>query len=400
MRMDEISRFSLPTDTIFGLGTTSRLGTETKRLGITRAMVITDAGVRNAGILDEALASLENSGIPFIIFDQTPSDPDTRVIDTTVSLARESGCNGVIAAGGGSALCAGKATASMMTNKGNIRDYAGAGKFVNPPLPCIAIPTAAGSGSEVSKVTIITDEERADKMSIVNFGHAPKVAIVDPMMVRTTLRTQAVASGIDALTHAIEAFYSKQATPLTDGIAVAAIKMIDRNFRPAVLGDDFEAKANMLFASTTANIACGNAGLCLSHAMNHAVNYLIKARGYPPVSYGLIHGICLPISMEFNMPACESKLATLAISLGLGNRGESELELAAKTIARIKELLFALGALRRLPWETIPSTELEEMSQITLGKSQAFDNPRRPTETEMIALFEKTLVGWEPSKAN
>ena len=394
MTMQRMSTFSVPTQIIFGLGSSGQVGLECKRLGISKALIVTDSGVKNAGVLQEAFASLEDNAVPFVLFDQAPPDPDTQVVANLVDLLKENMCDGVVTAGGGSALCTGKATSLLASNGGNIRDYEGVDKFRNPPLPCIAIPTTAGSGSEVSKVTIITDEHTKLKMVITGFANAPKVAILDPLLLKSLPRGQAVASGVDALTHAIEAVYSRSATPLTDAIALAAMEMMARHFCPAVLGDELEAKGQMLLASTMANIACGNASLGLIHAMNLGLTYLYKSRSYVPVPYGLIHAICLPHVLEFNLAASETKFALMAKALGVKEGCGDDRRLAKQAIEWVKELLITLDTPRRLPWQGVSINDLEEVSKIVLAAPMASQNPRKASESEVVYLCQRALEGW------
>jgi alcohol dehydrogenase len=394
MRIPDMSVFSVTTQILFGYGSSAQVGPEAKRLGISKALVVTDKGVNGAGILKDAFASLEKSGIPFDVFDEVPSDPDERVIANSVSLLNKNNCDGVITAGGGSALVAGKATALVGSNGGTIRDYAGVNKYRIPPLACIAIPTTAGSGSEVSKVTVITNEHTKLKMLIIGSNNAPNAAILDPFLLRSLPRSQAVDSGVDALTHAIEAVCARDATPLTDAIALSAIDMIAGNFCGAVLGEDLEAKARMLFGSTMANIACGNAGLGLSHALNLGITQLYKKHVYEPVPYGTIHAICLPHVLDFNLPTCTNKFALIAKSLGVKGADEDTFSLSDRGIRKVKELLSSLNTARKLPWQDVPREQLREVSELVLSTPLAAQNPRKANTSEIVNLLRKCLEGW------
>ncbi len=389
-----ITRFGVPTDIIYSLGSLGLLGEEVKKLKGTRVFFVTDPGVNAAGVLEQAFRSLQDGGISVVLCDQAPPDPDTQVIQQLAEKLKESHCDCVVTAGGGSALCTGKGVALMATNPGTIRDYSGADRYPNPPLSCIAIPTTAGSGSEVSRATIITDERTMRKMGIRGSTNAPRVAILDPMVLESVPKNQAIASGVDAWTHAIEAYCSIRATPLTDAIAFAAMETIAHNLCPSILADDLEAKSRMLLASSMANIACGNAGLGLVHAMNGAITYTYSSRGYPPVAYGLIHAICLPHVLEFNLPACEGKFASMAKAFGVNGDDKSEAELARMGIQRLKELLLAIDAPRKLPWENVQADDVVEMARVVLERAAVNPNPRKYAERDLISLFEKALLGW------
>jgi alcohol dehydrogenase class IV len=396
MALSELTRFSIPTEVVYGINALELLGVEAKRLGAIRALVVTDKGVKDSGVLDRALLSLKNSDIPCAVFHQTPQDPDSQLVDSLVGLIKkEDGCNCVVGLGGGSVLCAAKAAALVATNGGNIRDYAGVERYQRPPLTCIAVTTTAGSGAEVSKVTVMTDDLSKHKMGIIGFTNAPRLAILDPLLLVSLPKSQAVASGADAFTHAIEAYLSARATPLTDTIALKAIEIISANFCPSVLTDDLEAKSNMLFASTIANMACGNAGLGLSHALEPAITYMCNIRGYEPFSYGMIHAICLPHVLKFNLPARESKFASMADAMGLSWSGASIGELGKAAIERVKDILIALDAPKKLPWKEVPPEDLEGMVNAVLEHGKAHPNPRKYNREDLITLFENIIQGWD-----
>ncbi len=395
MKMYELLRFSVLTEVIFGLHSSSQLGVECKKWGATRVLVVTDANV--AKILDEALDSLKNEGVPYVIYDKAPIDPTTEDINQVKAFLLENGCDFVVTAGGGSAMCTGKGTALMATNEGNIRDYRGRDQYKNSPLPCIAIPTTAGSGSEVSKFTIFEDEVTHTKMVAGGINSAPKVAILDPLLLRSVPLGQAVGSATDALSHCIEALVAKGATPLTDGLAVTAMEMLVRSYKPSILGQNLDAMGEMLYAASVANFACGNAGLGLAHGINLGLTHLynLKPQQYPEVVYGDLHQILLPIVMEFNLPAAEDKFAAMASVLGADDYGKSQSAMAAESVQLVKELLASVGAVRKLSWKGIADEDLQEIARVTLPSQQASSNGRRSTEADVIELVKKALAGWE-----
>ena len=395
MKMYELLRFSVLTEVVFGLHSSGQLGVECKKWGATKVLVVTDATV--AKILDEALDSLKKEGVPYVVWDKAPIDPTTEDINEVKAFLLENGCDFVVTSGGGSAMCTGKGTALMATNEGNIRDYKGRDRYKNPPLPCIAIPTTAGSGSEVSKFSIIEDEKTHIKMVAGGINSAPKVAILDPLLLRTVPRRQAIGSATDALAHCIEALVAKGATPLTDGLALNAMEMIVRNFKPSILGEELDAIGEMLFAASVANFACGNAGLGLSHGINLGLTHLYntKPQQYPEVVYGDVHQILLPIVMEFNLPADEAKFAAMAKVLGAREEGKSQGELAAESIPLVKQLLASVGAVSKLPWKGIADEDLELVARVTLPSQQASANGRRSSEADIMSLVKQSLAGWE-----
>lgn len=398
--MEEISRYHVPTEVIFGVGSLKLLGSEARKLGIRKALWVTDPGPKLAGVLEPGLSSMKAAGVDVLVFDGVPPDPTTLVVAQAAKVARENGCDGLIASGGGSGMGAGKATAILAANSGDdIREYVGKSVLPRPGLTCITIPTTAGSGCEVSRfATAVSDERTQTKLGILYMS--AKVAILDPLILKSVPRSQAVASGADAWCHAIEALCSKRATPVTDAIAIRAIDIINKSFLPSVLADDMDAKAEMLRASSMANMACGNAGLGLSHAINAPLTTYFLTHNYSHVAYGNLHAICLPLVMEYNLPACEGKLALIARAFGISQEARSQTQLAGAAVERVKEVLATAGAPRRIPWENVPEADLNELARGILTRIGSFPNPRVPTEAEIVwgCSIRRCAVGKE--KAN
>lgn len=225
-------------------------------------------------------------------FTDVRQNPDVACVSRGVEAFRAAQADLVVAVGGGSPMCAAKAIALIATNGGTIRDYEGFGKVSQRPLPTICLPTTAGSGTEVSAVTIITDEKRHIKMAIGSPLAFPPLAILDPELLLTLPFRQAAASGMDALSHAIEACLTTQATPLTNALALGAIRLMGENLVRAAKTRDLEAKGACLLASSMANMACGNARLGLNHALTWPISSLFG------VPHGLANGIMLPYALE------------------------------------------------------------------------------------------------------
>jgi alcohol dehydrogenase class IV len=373
--------FSTPTQVGFGEGVSAKAGEIAKGMGATRVFVVTDPGVAKAGILSGALDSIHEAGLALTLFDQAPLDPTLADAQRIGEAAKAFGADLVIAAGGGSGLCAGRSAAMAATN-GDLRGCTGHEKYANDPLPVIAIPTTAGSGSEVSKHVTLTDERTGRKTGIDGYTNAPKVALLDPALVQGVPRAVAVASGIDAFLHALEAYLSTRATPLTDAIALDAFERI-WDLLPRALAGDARAKGDMLFASSTANIACGNAGLTLVHAMNGGVTYCFKARGHQPVAYGMIHGALMPPILRFFIPAAAARFARLGPIVGVAN-GDP-----AAVVETIVAWARACGAPPTLPWGRIPDADIDLIVEETLARQRP--SPRQPTRDEARAIVLEAL---------
>lgn len=400
-----IFTFYLPTRIIHGPGSVNETGNQFKALGATKALVVTDKGVNGAGLVEGVLQSLQKSKIPYVVFDEVEEDPGGATVAKGAKLAVKEKCNGIVVIGGGSPICAARGMGVVVTNGGAIEEYAGIGKASNPPLPLIAIPTTAGAGTEVSQFIVLkAPKEFRTKMVAGSPMYFPKVAILDPLLLKSLPFGQAVASGVDALGHALEACWASFATPITDALALQAVSMLSRHLRSAAMTDDIDAKEACLIASTMANMACGNSRLGLAHTMSSPVEAMFK------VAHGIAIGILLPHVMEFNLPASYERFATLAQALGEVDDGLSEEELALGGLAALKELLTDLDFPSKFPEPKIDRKAIPELAKIVMGgpygiydRGKKFPmnapapsfNLRKATMADVIRLYEKAFDGWE-----
>ncbi|MFC2068669.1 iron-containing alcohol dehydrogenase [Chloroflexota bacterium] len=397
MNIGEVSRFSLPTEIIYSVNSVSLLGSETKRLGGKKAIFLCDPNISASGILENAYHSLSSSGITFIMFDKVPTDPTNEDIDGIVRIAKREGCDCVIGAGGGSVIVATKATALVTNNEGPTIHYVGGeDKYPNPSLLCIIIPTTAGSGTEVSKGTTITDSKTKQKVRIMGYRHAARLAILDPMLLMTVPMFQAIASGVDALTHAIEAYLSELANPLTNSIALKAIEMIMNNFYRSVFTIELEAKGQMLLGSTMANVAVSNTDVGLSHVLNGLLTYIYKVRGLPPMLYGFIHAVMLPPTLEFNLLGCENKVIPLAHAMGVITQEKTVSEIIRGIIEKLDNLLTDLDAPRKLVWRDLSAEDIIEtgikIGRLSLDQAkQGTTVIRKYGKEDLIAILRRVL---------
>ena len=386
MNYDVFYSYHMPTKVVHGFNAINQVGKEAKSLGIRKALLVTDAGVRGAGLINAGLKSLESAGISTVVFDGVEEDPGTKTVAKGIDLLKSEGCNGVVVVGGGSPVCAGKGIALVATNGGSISDYEGFEKYKAPPLPVIGIPTTAGAGSEVSAVFIITDEKRNYKMPIGGVLCHPQVAILDPVLLLNIPYWPGMNAGMDALSHAIGACSTNQATPITDALALASIAMITRNLAASVLTDDLEAKNQQLIASSMANIACGNAKLDLIHALSQPL-------GRYHIAHGLANGVLIPYVMEFNLPVCEDKFAQMALAMGEASDGLTKGELARKAIERVKGLFIETGYPRKLP-DIVDKKDIPDLVKQALAQRGSKFNKRKCNEKELVEIFHKALEGW------
>lgn len=388
MNFDAISDYYMPTRIIHGFGAVAETGKEALSLKIEKALLITDQGVRGAGLIHNTISSLESAGIPVVIFSDVEEDPGTKTVLRAVDILKAGGCNGVVIVGGGSPLCAGKGVALLATNGGLLTDYEGAEKFKMPPLPVIGIPTTAGAGSEVSSTFIITDEKRNYKMAIIGKACFPDVTILDPLLLANIPYWAGMNAAMDALSHAVGACSTNLATPITDSLAITSIAMMVKNMAPAILTSDLEAKNQQLLASVMANIACGNAKLDLIHALSHPL-------GSRHMPHGLANGILIPYVMEFNLPVCTEKFAQMAIAMGEAAPGMTLEDLAGHAIERIKELYIMTGYPIKIPTDIVTEKDIPDMVKQAMTRPMVKFNKRKCSEKEMAAIYRRAFEGWE-----
>lgn len=384
-------QFIFKTTVYHGIGSTELTGGEAAKLGISKAMIITDRGVRKARLLESVQKSLSKSKVAYEVFDQVEEDADVNVMHKIALLIKKTGCNGIVVVGGGSPICAAKGAALEVTNKvKNVRQLEGWNKAKVPPLPIICLPTTAGSGSDVSPGFPVLDYEYQRHFGIGGDLVPPHISILDPLLLTTCPRWPMTFAGIDALSHATEALWSKRSTPLTDAIAFEAIKIIMDNLRKAVLSDSMEAKLNQQLGCTLAMIAGENAGLGALHVIGGVCFNLKGPHGYKC-------GVLLPPIMEFNLPVCEDKFARMAVMLGELPYDKTTAELARLFLRRVKQLLADLDFPRKFEKANLTRKQIPEVIREARRFSPPFleYNLRKVADEDIAHICEATLRGWE-----
>ena len=406
MRTKDVNIFAfyMPTRIVHGPNSVQETGHEFKNLGATKALIVCGKRVEAAGLLEGVLECLRKNAIPYVVFDEVEEDPGGTTVGKGAELALKEKCDGIVVIGGGSSICAARGIAVVLTNGGKIRDYAGLNKASKPPLPLIAIPTTAGSGTEVSQFILLKDEVKGTMMVVGSPMYFPKVAILDPTLLKELPFWQSVAAGIDALSHAIEAYFTTMTTPITDALALSAINLIYHNLRAASTSEDLDAKEACLLGSSMANMACGNARLGLNHGMIVAMEGMFK------IPHGIAIGTLLPYIMEFNLTAGYQRFATLAKIMGELDTGRSMEELAHRSIYALKRLLIDLGFPRKFSEPQIDRKAIPELAKMVMGGLYGGYDPskeyplnaivpstniRKATVKDVIDLYEKAFEGWE-----
>jgi alcohol dehydrogenase class IV len=388
--MPDFWQFSSPTKVMFGNGLSSDFAVELEALGISSAFLISDANLYKSGLLKPVTDSIRESGIKVIgPFTDVPANSSLSTVKACADFAVKNKADGIIALGGGSVLDTAKAANILITHGGDLsNDYSGAQTIPGPLKPLIAIPTTAGTGSEVTQAAVILDTERGTKLSFYDQYLHPSIAILDPLLLKDIPPSLMAATGWDAFTHAIEAYTSLQSNPFSDELALPAVRLIKEAFIPAVTKPkDLEAKGQMLLAATLAGIAFDQAMVGVVHAMAHACGGLSRAH------HGTLNFILLPHGMEYNMPVAFEKYATLAKVLHVNPKFKSTKKLAHLSVKVIRKWQKKLHKICNLPLRLrdvgITRDNLGLIAKKACEDGTSFYNPREVEEQEILKTLER-----------
>lgn len=377
-------QFQTPTKIISGIGSTAEIIKELNDLHAKKVLLITDPGLVQAGVAQQVVEMLKQAAVEVEIFDAVEPDPSIQVATKAAEMAKNVKANVLIALGGGSAIDTAKSAALLVTNGGYLKDYAGVNKVIKPILPLIAVPTTAGTGSEVTIFAVMSDPEKQEKFTISSALIAPAVAVLDPLLTLKLPPSVTAFTGMDALTHAIEAFTSSIAQPATDALALSAIKLVLKHLPVAVgRGDNIKARDGMLQASLLAGIAFNNAFLGLAHAIASPLG------GHFHVPHGLANAVMLPYVMEYNLPTAVRRYAEIGCALGLQAVGDTPRAVAEKTVAAITQLARDINIPEKLSNIGAKEELLPLVARDALKSIQLKFNVRNASEKEILALLQK-----------
>ena len=364
----------------YGAGVADAAGEKAKELGITKALLVTDKGLRKTEVFLRLEDKLGNAGVKTQVFDGVSANPRVADVEAGTKAYQDAGCDGLIAIGGGSPMDTAKAIGIVVTNGGSIRDYEGLHKVRKPLPPLVAIPTTAGTASEASMWSVITDPDRHYKMSIASVFQAPKVALVDPLTTVSMPPAITAATGMDALTHAIEAYVSRFCEPISDALAETAISLISDSLRQATAnGEDLEARDKMMLASLIAGIAFNNSGVGVAHAL------AMPLGGYYDVPHGVANAILLPPTMEYNLMAHPRKFARIAELMGENIEGLAPMDAARKGVEAVRKLSADL----KIP--SLRDVGIKE-EHVPVIAHAAYEDPARVTHLNPIEPSEQDLI--------
>jgi alcohol dehydrogenase len=380
-----IFSFIIAPEIIFGNGAAEKAGIVAKNLGAKRALIITDKAILGAKLLKEVLASLSKDRIEVEIFAEVEAEPSLEMADDAGDRARK--CTLVIGIGGGSSMDVAKTAAILARNGGKARDYEGIDKVPRPGVPKIMIPTTAGSGSELTFTAVLVDKSKHKKLMLHSAHLFAEVAIFDPLLTLSMPPSVTSSTGIDALTHAIEAYVSLRANVITDTLALQAIKLIAENLGQSFRkGSNLIARENMLMGSLLATMAFRNAGLGAVHALAHPLGQICD------IAHGVANGILLPRMMEFNSESSPGKYARIAQAMGKNVDGLLPHEASKRAISAVSQLLHDVKIPRRIRdifKEGLTPDEIERIASSALEEVRYFleNNPKRLILEDAMRIY-------------
>ncbi|WP_019637659.1 iron-containing alcohol dehydrogenase [Paenibacillus fonticola] len=378
--------YYVPSINIMGKGCLQDIGPYIMELNLKKALVVTDKFLMKSGIAGKLLKVLDQIGLDYAVYDEVKPNPTCKNVHDGVEALRANGCDFLISLGGGSPQDTAKGIGIIATNGGHITEYEGIHKSKHKSLPIVAVNTTAGTSAEVTINYVITDEERKVKMVMVDKNSIATISVNDPELMVDKPADLTAATGMDALTHAIEALVTPGAYPVTDATALAAVELIYNNLARTVKnGHDIEAREQMVYAIFLGGLAFNNAGLGYVHAMAHQLGGV----------YDLPHGVCnamlLPIVEEENAKHVPEKFRPIAKAMGMDVNGKSDKECADYVVNAIKELSKEVGIPAKLSELGVTEADLDLLAENAMKDPCAPGNPFIPTKDEVIAMFKKIL---------
>lgn len=378
--------YYVPPVNLMGRGCLKEAGPHIRQLGGSKALVVTDGFLRQSGIADRVLDVLKAEGLEYVVYDDVRPNPTCKNVHDGVERLQREGCDFIVSVGGGSPQDAAKAIGIIAANGGHITEYEGVHKSGSKSMPIVAVNTTAGTSSEVTINYVITDERRKVKMVMVDKNSLASISVNDPELMTAKPADLTAATGMDALTHAIEALVTPGAYPVTDATALATVRLIfDYLPRAVKNGSDIEAREQMVYAIFLGGLAFNNAGLGYVHAMAHQLGGV----------YDLPHGVCnamlLPFVEEENAKHVPEKFRAIARAIGMDDQGREDAECARFVINKISELSREVGIPAKLSELGVDDPDLNLLADNAMKDACAPGNPFQPTKEEVIRLFECIL---------
>lgn len=381
---DSLLKFDVP-EVIFGLGALSKIGQCAKRLGGEKVFLVTDPGIIEAGWVDETIKYLEKEDLKYVVYDNVVTNPRDFQVETGAQLYLQKECDVIVTVGGGSPIDTGKGVAILASNFGSIHDYEGCNKITHPIPPMVCAPSTAGTGADITQFAVVTDTTRHVKMTILSRAIMPDISLIDPRLLHTKSRDLIASTGVDTLTHAIEAYVSSLSWPLTDPHAIHAIELVTQHLRTAVKSKDMEALEGMSIACLEAGIAFSNAILGAVHALAHPLG------GFYDMHHGTANSILLPVVARRNLEHSPDKYARIAVAMGVKADGQSTKELGLQVIERIERLLADIELPTRLSQLGVKREDIPRMAEMAQQDVCLLTNPCSYSKEEIEAMY---LEAW------
>lgn len=371
---NQVFGFYMPTVNLMGMGAAKEIGERMKSYGKKKALIVTDAGLHKFGVVDQIASYVEEAGLSVAIFPGAEPNPTDKNVEEGLAAYQAENCDCIISLGGGSSHDCAKGVGLVAANGGRIHDYEGVDRSALPMVTLFAVNTTSGTASEMTRFCIITDTSRSVKMAIVDKHVTPTVSINDPLLTVKKPAGLTAATGMDALTHAVEAYVSTSATPVTDACALQAIRLVSRNLRVAVAnGENLQARENMSYAQFLAGMAFNNASLGYVHAIAHQFGGI----------YNLPHGVCnailLPHVERFNLISRADRFADIAEAMGENIDGLSMREAAERALDAIVMLARDVGIPSGFAELGAKEEDIELLAVNAMKDACALTNPRKAT---------------------
>ena len=378
--------FFVHSDLVFGKDAAAALSGILENENIKNVMVIYDVGVKAAGIAEKVLAEVNKvDGIKVTTFDEVEPNPSNQLVERIYAIAKEAGVEGFVAVGGGSSIDAAKAANVLMTNPGPIGQYGGIGLVKNKPLPLIAIPTTAGTSSEITNVSALTDTEAVCKYVVIDNKITPSYVIADPEYTRTMPKGVTAATGMDAITHAVESYISNMATPLTKYNSIQGLKIFYENLPKVVEdGNNMEARENMMMGCVITGFGFSNANLGLVHGIAHTLS------AHFHLAHGMANAVVLPYVMAYNAPSCPDEMIELAKAIDLPMTGDKDKDMYALSDALLA-MTKKLG-IKTLSEQGIKKEDFDMLADDVLKEPVLNFNPKQGvTKEDVLELLKKAF---------
>ncbi len=378
--------FIMPAHMVVGSQALEQVGALCQKRGWKKALIVSDKIMASLGLVAKVEALLKESGIGSAAYTGVNTEPVVEYVQEGLNLYRGEGCDFVVSIGGGSPIDTAKAIAVLVTNPGSIEQYKGIGKITTPGVPMVAIPTTAGTGSEATVYTVITDQKTDVKMLIGSPYLMPTIAVVDPMLTVSSPPGVTAATGVDALVHAIEAYVSVKRQPMTDIFCLSAIELISQNIRQAWSnGNNIEAREKMMLGALQAGIAFSNSSVALVHGMSRPIG------AHFHIAHGVSNAALLAAVTEFSLIGDPVRYAHVAKAMGEPVEGLSMMAAADRSVTAIRRLVkdIKIPSLRQLGVERERLLELApSMADAAIDSGSPANNPRKPTRQEIIELYQ------------